>query len=397
MIEIKQKTEKESKATWRKVTAEELCIKVTDGTHDTPRRLDHGHSLITSKQLTGGRVSSTDYFISEKDFKEVNRRSKVDQWDVLFGMIGTIGETVIVKYENPQFAIKNVGLFKTGGDEITSKWLYYYMKSPVGRAYIKSVTRGTSQGFVPLGALREFPIYIPEDKRLREKLVSILAAFDDKIELNNKISRTLEQMAQAIFKEWFISPTKKSELPNEWRTTSLKEVADITMGQSPASEHYNERGEGLPFHQGVTNFGKRFPTHKIYCTENNRIAEKGDILLSVRAPVGRTNISNTTVSLGRGVAGIREKRNRQSFVYYFLRHRFQREDSLGSGSVFLAVTRKDLEELPILIPGERTMEKFRKSVHPLDKNIESISNENQKLAALRDLLLPKLMSGEISV
>jgi type I restriction-modification system DNA methylase subunit len=111
-------TNKVKNQTRRKVRADEVCIKVTDGTHNTPKRLKNGYPLITSKQLSDGRISPTDYFINKKDFDEVNRRSKVDQWDVLFGMIGTIGEMVIVKDKNPQFAIKNIGLFKTKRDEV---------------------------------------------------------------------------------------------------------------------------------------------------------------------------------------------------------------------------------------------------------------------------------------
>jgi len=190
---------------WQVIKATDLCARVTDGTHDTPMRLSVSkHPLITSKQLKDGKINSTDYFISEDDFEEINKRSKVDQWDVLFGMIGTVGDTVIVKEENPQFAIKNIGLFKTGKNKALAQWLIYYFKSPKGNSYLKSVIRGTSQGYIPLESLREFPILIPKEKNYLRKVMAVLSTFDDKIELNNKISKTLEEMAHAIFKEWFV-------------------------------------------------------------------------------------------------------------------------------------------------------------------------------------------------
>ncbi len=116
---------------WKEITAEEYCIKVVDGTHDTPKPLEEGEYLITSRHLTGGKVDLKNaYRISKDDFEKINLRSKVDKWDVLLSMIGTVGEIVLVDHE-PKYAIKNIGLFKCG-DELKAIWLKYYLKSPKG-------------------------------------------------------------------------------------------------------------------------------------------------------------------------------------------------------------------------------------------------------------------------
>lgn len=226
----------------------------------------------------------------------------------------------------------------------------------------------------------------------QKRIAGVLAAFDEKIENNNRIIKTLEEMAQAIFKEWFIKNAKGKN-----QKVNLGDIADIVMGQSPKSEHYNENREGLPFHQGVTKFGARFPTHEIFSVAGEKKAGDGDILVSVRAPVGRLNIANTEMILGRGLSAVRHKQNKQSFLFYTLKNVFVREDLFGSGSVFPAITKKEFEELPVNIGNEETVNEFEETVSPFDQQIRVLIEENQKLAAMRDLLLPRLMSGEIRV
>jgi type I restriction enzyme S subunit len=187
------------------------------------------------------------------------------------------------------------------------------------------------------------------------------------------------------------------EIPAGWEVSKLGGVCDIIMGQSPKSEFYNEIGEGLPFHQGVTNFGERFPEDKMYCAVENKIAEYGDILFSVRAPVGRINIAKSRMVIGRGLSAIKHKREFQSFLFYQLKDIFTEEDSIGSGTVFNAITRKDLNDLLVIVPNKEIDKQFNELIHPIEKQIENNFSQNKELSQIRDLLLPKLMSGEIDV
>lgn len=169
------------------------------------------------------------------------------------------------------------------------------------------------------------------------------------------------------------------------------------MGQSPESKYYNEDGEGLPFHQGVTDFGDRFVTHRIYSTALNRIAEAGDVLCSVRAPVGRLNVTLDKIVIGRGLAALRSKTGHQSLLLQQLRAYFFKEDLIGAGAIFASVTKKEFSAQVLLEPPERLKRAFEEITVPCDEQIRALHLQNLQLRAARDLLLPCLMSGEIAV
>ena len=247
-------------------------------------------------------------------------------------------------------------------------------------------------------------IRVPEIQEQRH-IASILSAYDDLIENNQRRIQLLEQSAQLLYKEWFVHlrfpghehVTITDGVPDGWEKKPLGEIADITMGQSPKSIYYNEDGNGLPFHQGVTNFGIRFPSHQKYCTMQNRLAEPGDILFSVRAPVGRINIVPDKIIIGRGLAAIRSRTGQQNFLFYALKNRFFKEDIMGSGAIFAAITMKDLHGVELLQTSDQIAKMFMAHVVPIDLQIEKLHQSNEQLTQARDVLLPRLMNGEISV
>ena len=169
------------------------------------------------------------------------------------------------------------------------------------------------------------------------------------------------------------------------------------MGQSPKSEFYNENGNGLPFHQGVTDFGDRFPTVRIYCTVQNRIAEAGDILFSVRAPVGRLNLANKKMVIGRGLCAIKSRMGHQSFVFQQLKDKFQETDTMGGGTIFKSVTKEDVHGIKTIEPSGKVLTKFEEISKPVFRELAILTDKNKNLRTTRDLLLPKLISGEIDV
>ena len=232
---------------WTEVTANDFCTSVRDGTHDSPKPVEKGRYLITSRHIIGGKIDlSNAYLISNDDFDAINKRSKVDRWDVLISMIGTVGEPCLVKDE-PEFAIKNIGLFKTK-NELDGRWLYYYLTSHQAQTLIRQHSRGTTQAYVPLGALREFPIRVPKDREVMRAITNILSGLDDKIDLNRRINQTLEAMAQAIFKSWFVDfdPVKakiaaieQGEDPLRAAMRAISGKTDAELDQMPR-EHYDQ-------------------------------------------------------------------------------------------------------------------------------------------------------------
>lgn len=355
-----------------------------------------------------GEVKEADLYIS--NFSQTYNEKGLAQsklWDtgtLLITIAANIAETAILKIK-ACFPDSIVG-FIADTKKADVRFIKYYIDTIKLR--MQNVSKGTTQDNLSLDKLKSFDFLIPP-VQTQHKIASILSAYDDLIENNNRRIKILEEMAQAIYKEWFVNfrfpghekvKMIKSELgmiPEGWVVKKLGDVCNILMGQSPKSEFYNTTGDGLPFHQGVKDFGMRFPTHITYCTVDNRIAETGDILLSVRAPVGRINIANTKLIIGRGLSAIHHKEGLQSFLYYQLKEIFSEEDKMGSGAIFNAVTKDDLHKITFIIPDKALDKKFNALIEPIDKNIELLTTKTENLRKTRDLLLPKLISGEIDV
>jgi type I restriction enzyme S subunit len=279
-------------------------------------------------------------------------------------------------------------------------------------------------------------IYYPEAKAFhvclpplaeQKAIAAVLGALDDKIELNRRMNATLEAMARALFQSWFVdfdpvrakldgrkpagldADTTKlfpehledsplGHIPKGWKAGKIVEGFNLTMGQSPPGDTYNEVGNGLPFYQGRTDFGFRFPTRRIYCSEPTRYAKSGDTLVSVRAPVGDINMANEECCIGRGVAAVHHKSGATSFTYHSMANlypyfaRFEAE-----GTVFGSINKDNFEKLPFVIPPPEIVAAFERQAAPLDGQIRTLENQSRTLATLRDTLLPKLLSGEIAV
>lgn len=169
------------------------------------------------------------------------------------------------------------------------------------------------------------------------------------------------------------------------------------MGQNPKSEYYNQTGEGLPFHQGVGSYGNRFVINSTFSTSYTRIAEAGSILFSVRAPVGRLNLTKDKIVIGRGLAAINHCQGFQSYLFYLLKERFFRDDIIGNGSIFASISKDELLNLKFVIPDNALIKQFNDIACTIDKKIDRLAEQIQLLTEAHDRLLPKLMSGEMEV
>lgn len=256
--------------------------------------------------------------------------------------------------------------------------------------------------------LHTLPVRVP-DRAGQDKIALVVESIDDLIENNRRRVTVLEEMARAIYREWFVHfrypghenvPLVDSPLgpiPDGWSVVPLVDAAEITMGQSPKSEFYNSDGEGKPFHQGVADFGAHYPNHRKYCTVEPRLALAEDVLVSVRAPVGRINVADTTLVIGRGLAAIRSRNDRQGVLRGALEETFSEEDSMGSGTIFNAIGKRELEQLPIVLPTDAIAARGDEVLGTLFGEIRSLTFASRRLSSLRDLLLPKLVTGQVDV
>ena len=313
---------------------------------------------------------------------------------------GTIG--VVFNRKEPFYPI--VRLISVIADEsiIKNDFLYYLLRN----TRIKGDGSVQEQFTVPMA--KDINLKIPTSIENQDQITGILSSLDAKIETNNKLNEKLEEMAQAIFKSWFVDfepfkdkPFHETELgmiPEGWEVGSLSDIATITMGQSPCGTSYNENGEGIIFYQGRTEFGFRFPSIRLYTTAPSRFAEVGSTLMSVRAPVGDINMALLRCCIGRGVASIKSNCDCDSYIYYLMKSLKKRFDIYnGEGTVFGSVGRDTLRGLLITIPPSSVISDFEMNISKIDLRIKTNELESQRLASLRDTLLPRLMSGELIV
>lgn len=391
---------------WKTVTAEQFCTKVTDGTHDSPKRQDVGRYLITSKHLSGSDIDfSSAYKISEEDYQKIIVRSNVEQYDILFSMIGTIGN--VYRETNPSidYAVKNMAIFKFSGNKDDSSWFYYWLKSPQAQAYISQMQAGSTQGYLTLATLRSFPVAVP-DPATRNSIAAILSSLDDKIENNNRINRNLEEQAQALFKSWFMDfEPWGGTMPEDWKEGTLGGKCTCYLGGTPSrakSEYWNgnipwiNSGEVNKFRiiegsEYITELGLKKSATKL-------LPKKTTVLAITGATLGQVSLLEIEACANQSVIGILENEKMPyEFIYPLIVNDIEKIILNQTGGAQQHINKDNVESHNIIIPTDEIMAKYKAIQAPLFETIANNCLESARLAALRDTLLPKLMRGEITL
>ena len=372
------------------------------------------------------------------------------------GSVETKDGYPVVQLANGEYWVNNHTHVLKGGNDIDTTYLYYALQT----IKVAPFVTGAVQKKISQQALNSVEIPYFEDKTDRKRIVEILSSFDEKIQLNAQINQTLEQIAQALFKSWFVDfdpvrakvqalsdglsleqaelaamqaisgktpeeltalsqtqPDRYAELaetakafpcemvevdgvevPKGWELSTIGDCYDVVMGQSPKGETYNENKQGMLFYQGRAEFGWRFPTPRLFTTDPKRIAEQNSILMSVRAPVGDINIALEKCCIGRGLAALQHKSKSLSFGLYQIQSIKSELDLFnGEGTVFGSINQANLKNIQIINPDEKFIQLFEKYLSSCDSKIMNNEIENNALKEIRDLLLPRLLSGEIQL
>lgn len=388
--------EGESMSEWKELRAKDFCFNVTDGTHDSPKRTTKGYYLLTSKHIGKDTLNfESAYKISEDDYLKIIERSKVEQYDILYSMIGTIGNVHIVKDNKVDFAVKNMGIFKFNGNYLHSLWMYYWLKSTKATEYIKSRLSGSTQQYITLSSLRDFPISIPEIDIMR-LITGILSSLDAKIETNNKLNEKLEEMAQAIFKSWFVDFEPFKDKP--FHETEIGYIPQIFESGVLGDLCTFKRGKGLLSKDAI--FGnvpviaggmKPACYHNIANTKAPVVTVSGS-----GANAGYTQIHNVDV-WASDCSFIDSNCENLYYVYCFLSRRPKLLRHSQTGAAQPHVKPADIHRFQVVIPTKDVINEFQQIVKPLFDRIGMNKKENARLASLRDTLLPRLMSGELIV
>ena len=397
---------------WEFVRADEFCDSVRDGTHDTPKPSDIGHKLVTGKHIKNGQIDPTDaYYISEADYKKINERSLVEQWDVLMSMIGTVGEVAVVK-NHPDYAIKNVALFKCGGSEIKGKWLSYYLQTPEARGHMSGNQKGSSQQFLSLKQLRSLPIPNPDDE-IMEAAVNILSSYDDLIENNQKQIKLLEEAAQRLYKEWFVdlrfsgyeNTPIVDGVPEGWVTGKFSDYTDIMSGGTPKTDVAEFYRGNIPFYTPKDSDGSFFAfdtlTHisesgLAHC--NSRFYPAGTVIITARGTVGKTTILAVPMAMNQSCYALKcDTLNSPYYLFFSLNSEVEKLKTMANGGVFNTIIVKTFDQISLTIPQKEVLQAFDQRVTPIMEQIKAKMGQISLLKEARDRLLPKLMNGEIEV
>ena len=350
---------------------------------DKDKFLDDGYPVFSGYRITG---YYSEYMVENPTLIVVARG---------------VGGTGDVKISPPKSYITNLSIIVDFDESVADMRYLYYQFVCNNLRYLDT---GAAQSQITINNLSKHKALLPR-LVIQKKISSILTTYDNLIENNNKRIRILEQMAENLYKEWFVrfrfpgyeNVEFENGIPKGWKIESLSDIADIIMGQSPESENYNTNCIGLPFHQGVGSYGDFYLIDGVYSTKGNRIAEANSIIFSVRAPVGRINITLNKIILGRGVAGINSVKGYNAYLLWMLKNRFQQEDIIGNGSIFASVTKKELFGFKMFMPNEDLIQKFDSIASGIESVMRNISLINSNLKKQRDMLLPRLMSGKLEV
>lgn len=328
------------------------------------------------------------------------RRSPTGAYPV-FGSNGVIGRAGVANAPGEHIVIGRVGSY-CGSLHYSSHDSWVTENAIVCEAQERKGTRfwfyalqtlrlnersaGSGQPLINQQILSGIRITLP-DLDARTAIAEVLGALDDKIAANRRVAQYLDDLAAALVLRGAGSVT-----------SALDKIASVSMGSSPRGESLNEAGEGVTFHQGIRDFGLRTPETRVFTTNPVRMAKPGDILLSVRAPVGTVNRADKPLCIGRGIAALRSMTGTPHCLFHILRGaRDAWAPFNGEGTVFGSINQASLRGVLVPWAGPTDMQRLEAELAPLEERIDLNISESRHLANLRDTLLPHLMSGRITV
>ena len=367
----------------------DVCEKIGSGA--TPRGgkeayKDAGIPIIRSQNIHDWVFQPDGLAFLDDEQAESLSNVEVRSNDVLLNITGdSVARACIVPSERIPARVNQHVAIVRAGKEINPTYLLASLQSKK-TTLLSLASSGATRNALTKRMIENLDIDLPS-REIQDSIAQVLDSIQYKITLNNRLNDYLEQLVDGKFQELFGGLNFNA---------TLSDVAEITMGQSPAGSSYNEEGAGIIFYQGRGEFGWRFPKRRLYTTEPKRLACEGDVLMSVRAPVGDLNVAFENCCIGRGLAAIHSET--PSFALYLMRFlKPQLEAYNGEGTVFGSINGKALKSLEVALPSHNEVMQFESFAAPIDALIRSNENETRKLNNLRNYLLPKLMSGEIDV
>lgn len=397
---------------WKEVRLGDVCTKITDGSHFSPKAQTEGYPMLSVKDM---REYDFDFSnckkISYEDYLKMERDGCVPQiGDVLVAKDGSYLKEIFRCKEQREIALlSSIAIFRPNSQLIDSRFLCYCLKSP--RVYNYISLNCVSGSALPRIILKDFKgvnIRVPslDDQR---RIASILSSLDRKIELNNKINADLEEMAQAIFKNWFVDfePFKDGKfvdselgmIPEGWKVGSPYEYVKVVYGAPYKSAKFNDNGEGLPLIRirDLKDCNPQFYTPEIL--PQTEYVNMGDIVAGMDAEFVPHIWKGNTGLLNQRVCKLMPQQTSISnlFVLYLMKPELEFVQSYKTGTTVSHLGKADIDKFVVVLPPLEVVEECSKILDSILQRIKNISTESRILSTLRDTLLPRLMSGELEV
>lgn len=419
---------------WRKIQLGKVASTLNGAGIKQSHFAETGVPLARVSNFVSSTIDLSDCIYVETEHAKRWQKHRLNEGDVIVATVGSwppnwssvVGKVVRVP-ASATGALQNQNTCRIIANKelADQQFLFYLLNTSEFIHFAANTAAGSAnQARLSVSSLEKFSFSLPPLIE-QGRIASILGALDNRITLLRETNKTLESIAQTMFKSWFVDfdpvrakmegrqpegmdeemavlfpdsfeESKLGLIPKGWTSSTVGETFDLTMGQSPPSDTYNTTGEGLPFYQGRTDFGFRFPSKRVFCTSPTRLALDGDTLISVRAPVGDVNMAIGDCSIGRGVAAARHPLGYKGFTFYTMRQlgsEFKTYDS--EGTVFGSINKKDFQALRVVAPGMDVLRIFDETTAPLDSRIENNEGAIRTLTSLRDSILPRLISGQL--
>ena len=420
------------KSTWRKLKVDDIKSSIKGSIVSGPFGsnigarffVEEGIPLIRGNNLTFGEKEFIDegfVFITDEKAYEL-RNCEALPGDLIFTAAGTLGQVGLIpsKTNYPKYIISNKQLRLRCNPKLAfSKYLFYWFTSPRMREQIVNLNTGSSVPLITLGALRSLPVSLPP-LPIQHKIAAILSAYDELIENNTRRIAILEEMAQSLYQEWFVRfrypgheqhklvESKLGMIPEGWNLTVVEKAFQILGGGTPSTKepkYWNQGDINWYSPSDLTSSGTMFikeSTKKITIRglreSSARLFAAYSVMMTSRATIGVTAINTQPACTNQGFITCIPNDNLSVYqIYYWLLENRENISILASGATFKEINKTTFKQLPIIIPDISISNQFNKKIQPIFKLLENLTEKNSNLKKTRDLLLPKLISGEIDV
>ena len=395
------------------MTLNDVCEFIVDCPHSTAKDEGAGYPLIRTPNIGRGRLLLNEvHRVSEEAYKKRNHRATPQDDDLIMAREAPAGNVAIVKNGEKVCLGQRTVLIRPDKEKAFPDFLVYYLLAPQQQYGLLGTANGATVAHVNIPVIKTLPVSLPA-LNIQHKIASILVAYDDLIDTNQRQVRLLEEATQRLYKEWFIDlkyPGHENVpvvdgLPEGWIKTPFSERVDVLSGGTPKTSNTEYYNGSIPFYSPKDSDDRFF----VFDTEthisetglencNSKLYTEDTIIITARGTVGKTTILAVPMAMNQSCYALRStKVSSVPFLFFALRQEILALKTMANGGVFDTIIVKTFDRINLTTPPEQLIKAFDIQVNPMMEQMKNLLRQNRDLSEARDRLLPKLMSGEIAV